>query len=117
VDALRRCRSIHGLARAGCPPIGYERTNVTVCVTNAEEVAMYEVIFEAVLCERWRLPLWRRPVGAGVNKPHREDRQWVLARSPEQIAKRLKVDFPDDESMRISNEAIYQSLLCKAVQR
>lgn len=46
----------------------------------------------------------------GRNKPHRKDRAWVQAWSPEQIANRLKVDFPDDESMRISHEAIYQSL-------
>ena len=30
--------------------------------------------------------------------------------SPEQISNRLKSDFPDDESMRISHEAIYQAL-------
>ncbi len=30
--------------------------------------------------------------------------------SPEQIAARVRVDFPDDERMRISHEAIYQSL-------
>jgi len=30
--------------------------------------------------------------------------------SPEQISGRLCLDFPDDESMRISHEAIYQSL-------
>lgn len=33
-----------------------------------------------------------------------------MAWSPEQIANRLKVDFPDDESMRISHGAIYQAL-------
>jgi len=46
----------------------------------------------------------------GRNKPHRGDRQWVLGWSPEQISERLKIDFPDDESMRISHEAIYQAL-------
>ena len=50
------------------------------------------------------------PPWKGLNKPHRQDRRWVLAWSPEQISHRLKVDFPDDESMRISHEAIYQSL-------
>ena len=46
----------------------------------------------------------------GRNKPHRQDRRWSTAWSPEQIAHRLPLDFPDDESMRISHEAIYQSL-------
>ncbi|MGW8066593.1 IS30 family transposase [Streptomyces ziwulingensis] len=46
----------------------------------------------------------------GRNKPHRKDRAWVQAWSPEQIANRIKRDFPDDESMRISHEAIYQAL-------
>ena len=46
----------------------------------------------------------------GRGKPHRQDRRWSWAWSPEQIAGRLKIDFPDDESMRISHEAIYQSL-------
>ncbi|MCX4784354.1 IS30 family transposase [Streptomyces sp. NBC_01264] len=46
----------------------------------------------------------------GRNKPHRADRAWVQAWSPEQIANRIKLEFPDDESMRISHEAIYQAL-------
>ena len=40
----------------------------------------------------------------------RKDRRWATAWSPEQIAGRLVVDFPNDESMRISHEAIYQGL-------
>jgi IS30 family transposase len=40
----------------------------------------------------------------------RQDRRWAKAWSPEQIARRLPVDFPDDKTMRISHEAIYQAL-------
>ncbi|OBA38440.1 transposase [Rhodococcus sp. 852002-51564_SCH6189132-a] len=50
------------------------------------------------------------PAWKGLNKPHRQDRRWATAWSPEQISHRLKVDFPEDESMRISHEAIYRSL-------
>ena len=63
----------------------------------------------------------RRPDGSAVagptvkawkgrGKPHRADRRWARAWSPEQISARLRVDFPDDPSMRVSHEAIYQSL-------
>jgi IS30 family transposase len=50
----------------------------------------------------------------GRNKPRRQDRRWASAWSPEQISHRLRIDFPDDESMRISHEAIYQSLFIQA---
>jgi IS30 family transposase len=46
----------------------------------------------------------------GRNRPRRQDRRWATAWSPEQISNRLEIDFPEDESMRISHEAIYQAL-------
>lgn len=52
----------------------------------------------------------RTPAWKGLNKPHRQDRRWATAWSPEQISHRLTFDFPDDNSMRISPGAIYQSL-------
>ena len=56
------------------------------------------------------------PVAAwsGHNKPRRGDRRWATAWSPEQIANRLPLEFPDDESMRISHEAIYQALFIQS---
>jgi IS30 family transposase len=46
----------------------------------------------------------------GRRRGRRRDRRWAKSWSPEQISNRLRLDFPDDESMRISPEAIYQSL-------
>jgi IS30 family transposase len=46
----------------------------------------------------------------GRRHGRRTDRRWAKSWSPEQISNRLRVDFPDDEAMRISHEAIYQSL-------
>jgi IS30 family transposase len=62
----------------------------------------------------------KAPNGVGVPGPktgwngrrhgRRQDRRWVTAWSPEQISNRLPVDYPNDESMRVSHEAIYQAL-------
>ncbi len=46
-----------------------------------------------------------RPTGA-----IRQERRWPRAWSPQQIARRLRRGFPDDGTMRISHEAIYQAL-------
>jgi len=46
----------------------------------------------------------------GRRHGRRQDRRWAKAWSPEQISNRLQVDFPNDETMRISHEAIYQAL-------
>jgi len=60
------------------------------------------------------------PSGAAIDGPvtrwkgrrygRRQHRRWARAWSPAQIAHRLPLDFPDDNSMRISHEAIYQAL-------
>ena len=52
------------------------------------------------------------PVVRFIGRRHgrRADRRWATSWSPEQIANRLKLDFPEDETMRISHEAIYQAL-------
>jgi len=46
----------------------------------------------------------------GRRHGRRQDRRWARSWSPEQIANRLLIDFPEDESMRISHEAVYQAL-------
>ena len=61
-----------------------------------------------------------RPDGVAVDGPavkwigrrrgRRKDRRWARSWSPEQISNRLRLDFADDESMRVCHEAIYQSL-------
>ena len=46
----------------------------------------------------------------GRRHGRRQRRRWASAWSPQQISRRLPLDFPDDRTMRISHEAIYQAL-------
>lgn len=46
----------------------------------------------------------------GRRHGRRQSRRWGMAWSPQQIAERLRLDFPGDATMRISHEAIYQAL-------
>jgi IS30 family transposase len=59
--------------------------------------------------ERARRP---KPRKLAVNERLRDEVQTRLEDkySPEQIARRLRLDFPDDAEMRVSHETIYQSL-------
>jgi IS30 family transposase len=54
----------------------------------------------------------RGPIVPWKGRRHgpRQKRRWGMAWSPEQIAQRLRHDFPGDETMQISHEAIYQAL-------
>jgi IS30 family transposase len=101
----------------------------TVAQWKAQQAAKRPKVAKLVINERLRTYVQERldgsvrradgtpvagPTAAGWKgrkmKPHRADRRWGTAWSPEQISHRLPIDFPDDESMRISPEAIYQSL-------
>ena len=46
----------------------------------------------------------------GRRHGRRADRRWGTSWSPEQISRRLQLDFPEDASMQVSHEAIYQAL-------
>ncbi len=65
---------------------------------------------QADTCVRARRPrptvFERNPVLAGVVEDWLENEQW----SPCQISARLREEFPDDETMRVAAETIYQGL-------
>ena len=64
---------------------------------------------DARACRRARRPKLPKLVSCG--RLRREVELRLLQRwSPQQISARLRTDFPDDLSMRISHETIYQSL-------
>lgn len=56
------------------------------------------------------------PRFTGNNKPHRKDRAWTWAWSPEQISHRLRIEFPDYESMRSSHEACGHGIESRALK-
>lgn len=63
-----------------------------------------------LMTENWSVVEGPRVPFTGRNRARRADRRWGQAWSPEQISARLRLDYPDDTTMRISPEAIYQGL-------
>ncbi len=48
---------------------------------------------------------------AGNEQLRNQVQQWLTCKySPEQISHRLKIEFPDDPQMRVSDETIYKTL-------
>ena len=99
----------------------------SVAQWHAERRASPPKPAKLAVCERLRAYVQERLAGAvtdadgrpipGLNVPwkgrrhgRRADRRWGTAWSPEQVSHRLRMDFPDDESMRTSHEAIYQAV-------
>lgn len=115
------------LRRNAATRAGEREYRASVAQWKAEKVARRPKIVKLAANERLRDYVSERLSGAvtgadgkpipGPNVPWagrrhgpRADRRWGTCWSPEQINKRLRVDYPDDESMRISHETIYQSL-------
>lgn len=99
----------------------------TVAQWKAERAAKRPKVAQLAENERLRTDVQNRSAGAiaesqgkpipGPNVPwrgrrhgRRADRRWGTGWRPEQISRRLRIDFPAGESMRISPEAIYPAL-------
>jgi transposase, IS30 family len=69
------------------------------------------VLAQAKAEDRARRPKTARLAAQGALRDYVADKLTCVQHwSPEQISRRLRQDFPHDEGMRISHEAIYQSL-------
>jgi IS30 family transposase len=123
-DASTISRELRRNAATRCGRIDYRAVNAQ---WHAERRGRRPKVAKLAANERLRDYVQERLAGAitddqgrpipGPNVPwkgrrhgRRADRRWGTAWSPEQISRRLRLDFPDDDSMRISHEAIYQAL-------
>jgi transposase, IS30 family len=106
-----------GLARdLSCREIAARLAPGRSASTVSREVARNSVrgVYRAHLAEREALARARRPKPAKL-AVNGELREWVERRleddwSPEQVSRRLELEFPGRAEMRVSAETIYQSL-------
>lgn len=115
------------LRRNAATRSGTLRYRATVAQWKAERAAKRPKTAKLAENEQLRAYVQERLAGAvtdaegrpipGPNVPwkgrrhgRRADRRWGTCWSPEQISRRLRIDFPHDASMQISHEAIYQAL-------
>jgi len=91
--------------RAGCRPKPAKLAVNTVLRTYVQDRLSGLVVIPGGTAVPGPAVSWK-----GRRHGPRQHRRWTLAWSPEQIAHRLRLDFPHDEAIRISHEAIYQAL-------
>ena len=88
-----------------------KRPKVAKLVANVELLAYVQERLAGTMLTAGGEPVRGPDVKWNGRRPgYRQDRRWAKSWSPEQISERLRIEFPDDESMRISHEAIYQAL-------
>lgn len=91
--------------------IGFSRSTVTREISrHLDESGIYDPYAAQMAADRSASRPKTRKIDA-----NRRLRAYVLERlglrfSPKQISKQIEQDFPDDEEMRVSHEAIYQAL-------
>ena len=88
-----------------------ERPKVTKLANNDKLRAYVQERLGATILDARGKPLPGPQVPwNGRRHGRRADRRWGKGWSPEQISQRLRFEFPDDASMQVSHEAIYQAL-------
>ena len=88
-----------------------ERPKVTKLANNDKLRAYVQERLGATILDARGKPLPGPQVPwNGRRHGRRADRRWGKGWSSEQISQRLRFEFPDDASMQVSHEAIYQAL-------
>jgi transposase, IS30 family len=93
----------------GRAPSTVSREIARGCLTRRPRGRYRATVAQARAEQRARRPKLSRLAGNRLLRAHVQQ-ELLEGWSPEQIAGRLAAQFPDDESMRISHEAIYQAL-------